>query len=561
MERFAVCRGEKNGYDGGGIFFPRFLQQGKAYSEAVIRPGNKTEEEEMKNVIMRALCLSIVLMTAPAAADTLPELPAYSLDLAQTSVSGISSGAFMAVQFGTAHSAKVIGVAATAGGPYYCAHDSSLLAMRKCMQGDPNPLLSALPISDLDIRRMQDAARDWSRRGWIDDIDNLAYQRIWAFHGYNDGIVKKPVSDALQQWYAPFVPAAQRFYKDNIRATHGQITAGCIAGQGNACSLCATVGAAFINVCQDHPATDVYDAAGSALQLFYGPLRRTPREDMRGRLLEFEQTPYIFDRDPLLRRDVPLRPAEAGMAEKGYLYVPADCADGQACRLHIAFHGCQQYAERIGTAFVDYAGFNEWADANRLIVLYPQAVATNPSPLLPAGLPMNPEGCWDWWGYTFDMARHRNGQYATRDGVQIAAIWRMAQRLGGEGAAGPVVRPVTVPLLKVIDRSASQVALAWITVAEAAGYRLYRDDGAGTPLRRLTRELLIATAYVDQELRPQTRYRYELRAVDAAGNENTASSRVEVVTGVIAPPCDPYFSMLKGRPVDRFGRPTDKECP
>ena len=33
-------------------------------------------------------------------------------------------------------------------------------------------------------------------------------------------------------------------------------------------------------------------------------------------------------------------------------------------------------------------GFNEWADAHDLVVLYPQAVADS--------LLGNPNGCWDW---------------------------------------------------------------------------------------------------------------------------------------------------------------------
>ena len=40
----------------------------------------------------------------------------------------------------------------------------------------------------------------------------------------------------------------------------------------------------------------------------------------------------------------------------------------------------------------DQAGYNEWADTNGIVVLYPQ--------LDPTEILDNPEGCWDWWGYT-----------------------------------------------------------------------------------------------------------------------------------------------------------------
>jgi poly(3-hydroxybutyrate) depolymerase len=47
----------------------------------------------------------------------------------------------------------------------------------------------------------------------------------------------------------------------------------------------------------------------------------------------------------------------------------------------------------IGTEFVTNSGLNEIAESNNIIILYPQAKKSilNPS---------NPNGCFDWWGYT-----------------------------------------------------------------------------------------------------------------------------------------------------------------
>src|SRR5215207_1030531 len=85
----------------------------------------------------------------------------------------------------------------------------------------------------------------------------------------------------------------------------------------------------------------------------------------------------------------------------GYLYVPAACENGApaavACGLHVAFHGCLQYVDAIHDRFFRDAGYNAFADANHVVVLYPQATSwrrlTDPS-----GLTANPDGCWDWWG-------------------------------------------------------------------------------------------------------------------------------------------------------------------
>src|SRR5579862_7409382 len=60
-------------------------------------------------------------------ADAAP-LPALTIDLAQTSVSGLSSGAFMAVQFGVAFSSIVVGIGVFAGGPFGCSQGSATTA-------------------------------------------------------------------------------------------------------------------------------------------------------------------------------------------------------------------------------------------------------------------------------------------------------------------------------------------------------------------------------------------------------------------------------------------------
>ena len=56
------------------------------------------------------LLLVFSLSTAPVfAVDDAPPLPSYGVDLAQTSVSGLSSGGFMTTQFHTAFSSTLWG--------------------------------------------------------------------------------------------------------------------------------------------------------------------------------------------------------------------------------------------------------------------------------------------------------------------------------------------------------------------------------------------------------------------------------------------------------------------
>lgn len=511
------------------------------------------------------LALSLLCSCAVQASD----LPALNLDLQQTTVSGISSGAFMAVQMGVAKSSFIKGVAATAGGPYFCALDDSRggmsvnNAIARCMQGDP--AYPAQPISAQQLGKMEAAAREWAKKGKIDPVDNLKNQAVWVFHGYNDGIVKLPVSQALVDWYSRFTPATQIFHKDTLPAAHAQISAACDGTNGTgsktpgaSCNVCATTGNKFINACSDQPASStLYDAAGAALHLFYGALKpRTPTDKLGSKAQAFSQLPYLKQRD-----GKPVSKPEAiAMSSTGYVYVPQSCKAGQPCRLHIAFHGCMQSASSLGTTFVDKAGVNEWADANNIVVLYPQAMPTTG-----LGLPTNPMGCWDWWGYndTQDATSlsPKTGYYATAEGVQIAAVWRMAEKLASQHTA---IAPVTTPTpqLAFVDKSATQAVLQWSKVNGATSYQVYRSTGTGTPVA--IGKATTQRFYVDNGLTPSTTYRYTVRSI-TANQAGPDSNSVNVITAPRPPACDPYFSLMLNTPVKKsifspVGIPTSEVC-
>ena len=72
----------------------------------------------LSRALVPALVLAVSLAGAARAADRLGSLP---IDPAQISVSGISSGAFMANQLHVAHSASLMGAGLVAGGLYGCA--------------------------------------------------------------------------------------------------------------------------------------------------------------------------------------------------------------------------------------------------------------------------------------------------------------------------------------------------------------------------------------------------------------------------------------------------------
>ena len=75
--------------------------------------------------------------------------------------------------------------------------------------------------------------------------------------------------------------------------------------------------------------------------------------------------------------------------------------------------------ESIGTDFVTKTGYNALAEANDIVVLYPQTKVSS--------TPSNPNACWDWWGYTEGWGT--GTLYDTKSGLQPRAIVQMVEDL------------------------------------------------------------------------------------------------------------------------------------
>jgi poly(3-hydroxybutyrate) depolymerase len=316
------------------------------------------------------------------AAEPLPEL---QLDPAGTTVSGLSSGAYMAVQLHVANSSSITGAGIVAGGPYFCAEGRLLTALNRCMKtlfGQP------------DVESLLERARALADVGQIDPLQGLVDDRVYLFSGSEDNTVTRPVMDAARDFYLHAGVTEQGIkYVNDLPAGHGFIVE-------EADSECGETDSPFLNDCD-------YDQAGDILRHLYGALEPPEVMDERS-LLTFDQSEFLPD------------PEAHGMASSGFIYIPADCAEGSSCRLHIAFAGCKQTPAEIGNLYARTAGYNRWAESNDLVILYPQSSASDG----------NPNGCWDWWGYD-DAAYH------TKLGRQMSAIAKMAARLGVPFTAAP----------------------------------------------------------------------------------------------------------------------------
>ena len=281
----------------------------------------------------------------------------------------------MAVQLHVAFSKTFSkGAGIISGGPYLCANYSLLTGMGRCMQNKEQ-----IPLAEL-----VEITRSWGSEGKIDSLSFLASSRVYLFSSTGDIFVNQTVMDDLKKYYQHFISADNIFYKNDINFAHAFIT-------DNYGNPCRETKPPFLNNCG-------YDTAGHMLDFIYGKLNPRNTGELLGKLIEFNQRQFT---------------TISTMGATGFVYVPSTCRSGQntfLCKVVVALHGCQQNKDQIEDVFARHAGYNEWADTNNMVVLYPQTGvhAFN--------------GCWDWWAAT-------GSDYAQQSGVQMKAIKAMLDHL------------------------------------------------------------------------------------------------------------------------------------
>lgn len=315
-----------------------------------------------------------------AYSQTLNKLPKLNVDKSSITVSGVSAGGFMAVQLHVALSSIFKGAGSAAGGIYWCSEGSAITAQQQCMKTP-----GSINTSNYVRRALNEA-----KANKIENLENLKTSKVFIYASKQDSIVNSGGSDRLYEFYTQFVPKTRITYQNQIPSGHGWVT----NNFGNSCESQVTP---WINNCN-------YDLAGEILKQFYGPLavNRNSRNGLRSQLYPFDQQEF--------------QTQNSALYDYGYIYVPQNCMNHRSlCKLHVALHGCQMHPDAIQDKFAVNSGFNSWAEANNIIILYPQATKVSK---------VNPYACWDWYGYT--------GQnFANRNGPQIIAIQKMVYRLLG----------------------------------------------------------------------------------------------------------------------------------
>jgi hypothetical protein len=248
--------------------------------------------------------------------------------------------------------------------------------------------------------------------GLIDNWENMRNDRVWLFHGGRDRIVPERTMRTLHVLYQRLGIAGGNLVwftpdPDHSPANHG-IPVSDIRNIALPDVSCGEHKAPYVIRCE-------YEAAGLLLRHLYPTGFQDPVANPHdeGSLLAFDQTAFFNPAEP-----------RTSLSEVGYLYVPNRCL-AEVCRLHVAFHGCRQNVEAVYDDFVRDAGYNRWAAANRIIILYPQTKPWFAPAFLPGGdVLANPNGCWDFWGFS-------GIGYHGQSGKQMRAVKAMVDRLLG----------------------------------------------------------------------------------------------------------------------------------
>lgn len=363
-------------------------------------------------------------------------LPQLNILSSGITVSCISSGASFANRFAVSYSSVVSGAAIFAGKPWMCERVSN----PGWIPGYPQSFCNIKPnlISNVSIL---EAAATAVLHGSIDDTAHMSLpcHRYYVYRGQYDPIYQEVNgTSALNATYELYLdwtssPVFGRRKHDQIRVSPlGKIHYPRVwnainslpAGHGvptlHYGVACKHTGTPYLNNC-------LFDGIGSALRIMYGAdtiAPRNPSSVKKDALKDFDQVEFFYGINGV--------PTNPGLGNTGKIYVPARCSTSygssnpvlsavRECRLHISFQGCGMDAASIGEVYVDHVGLLEYAEANDLVLLFPQ-MGGNTTPVGSNISTM--QHCWDNYGIT-------GANYSFNSGVQMAAVRHMLTRIAG----------------------------------------------------------------------------------------------------------------------------------
>jgi poly(3-hydroxybutyrate) depolymerase len=396
----------------------------------------------------------------------------FSQEKGKFSISGISSGGFMANQMATIFSSEFSGVGTVAGGFYYCAQDylpkkvkqdantigsSNLFLFEpttKLLTDTMNPFIIFNGVHPQTWFRPQKAnpiylsvavcMGDPEKAEWpaeylknneekklVDPLVNMQNQKVFIYQGKVDSVLNAKMLDRLKESYL-----SNGVKEENIQMLLGEGSHNFPTDRKDGID-CSAEEVPYVASCGQN-------VAGKILTHFV--------DERLSRDLYLKEHIYLVDqtnRENLNKPEDEWIGPGASLAPYGYLYANDFCLQNpQACHTHVAIHGCKmsdsyqedfqtQYQNQVNTYKI--LNMRSRKDLRGLISFLPvienkvnqygllkfvmdsgyieYAEKNNLMILFPQtwitenSYPYNPKGCWDWFGWTGD-------QYATNKGAE-----------------------------------------------------------------------------------------------------------------------------------------------
>lgn len=410
------------------------------------------------NLTMKILTIFIISIISTATA-------AYT-------ISGISSGGFMAQQMATIYSQSIEGVATVAGGYYYCALDylpkkveqdkktigeqnlflyepsnkalSDSLNPLVIFSGEINPVtwfkpsignpiyqaVSECMLNPDHTKINYSYIKKNVEKNLIDHTDNIKDQKVLIFHGKKDSVLDIKMQNKLLSFYQHF-----NLPKENLKVIKGKGSHNFPISEKKGID-CDKEDVPYLGNCQ-------YDLAYEILS-HLNQITADKSDINEDNLYMIDQT---ISKENINRGMKTFKQPSNSIAPYGYLYASEACLNNpESCRLHVALHGCKmsdsyndEFQQSYQTQVQNTKDLHvKTKSRNRLLGKVSITDKTNRFGLLKFVLdsdylkyaeknhlmilfpqtwiteknfPYNPKGCWDWFGWTTE-------QYATNQGIE-----------------------------------------------------------------------------------------------------------------------------------------------
>ncbi|XP_035716524.1 uncharacterized protein LOC110860759 [Folsomia candida] len=320
---------------------------------------------------------------------SLKRLGEFNVNREFITMSGVSSGGTFAQQMFVAHSTLISGISVFSHTFYRCGPGNGILRDydAACTTAGRRHFWSKTYSPKKAIKDI----RTYFKKGLIDDPHYMGGKHLYVFAGTKNHLFTVDQSLKILEVFKPFIADSSVI---KTRIAKANLT---LPNKGKELPACSAPPDKFgVSNCG-------FSGALESLQFMLGhdAVRSSKGHPKLQPLIQFDQTEFF---ENVGRHD---------MDTVGYLYVPKVCKHNEIpCLLHFYFHGCSTGREFVGPGHVVRSGFLEVAEANGIIVVFPQAISSRENNI----------GCWDTFGVTGPL-------YATQQGGQVAVVKKMLDRI------------------------------------------------------------------------------------------------------------------------------------